>query len=107
MKPKFKVGDIVCMSAAGGWGYHPKYNGKLAIVTDVNIRDDISQLNYVDVESVSGTLLEFEEGDKPSRERFSGIPVYDRRSVGEGDDWTIRFPTEEELNSIPEEEIEL
>lgn len=66
-KTNYKVGDIVNMVGAGGWGFNPKNNGCLAIITEVGER-------YTDDENkvaIDGYLLNY---NIDSSTTFRNIP---------------------------------
>jgi hypothetical protein len=88
MNKEIKVGSIVNMVDAGGWGYSPDNNHCLALVTSV---DD----SFGDI-VISGSII---NPNVLSYVNFHNIPVK------EGDKIVIRLATEEELMDIEELKI--
>ena len=98
IRPDIRVGDIVIMEMAGGWGYHPENNGCYAVVTAVRPRicDDFDTIE------VDGYVL---NPNNYYKETFETIPVY-IRSADMGDalceqgHWTVRIATCDELATM-------
>lgn len=105
MKTQFKVDDIVCMQESNGWGFHPKHNGRLAVVEEVGIRRDIHFMKE-GVEYVSGRLIPLDEEEGKEVE-FSHVPVYNRGEAGDGKYWSVRHATHAEEALMQTQEIEI
>lgn len=104
-KHRFKTGEIVCMNAAGGWGYNPKDNRLLALVTEVTVYHNCSANGNKNTHAIGGYLLE-ETYDGILERKFHCVPVYERQD-GEEEIWTVLPATQEQIDRLEIEEIEI